>query len=130
MRGHSPWSKAALAALTAKSTSSLSASATLAMTPPVRGSLVSNVLPEQHPDMLHSVFFFFCSVEKLCAAQVDYAEPLSSLASRKNRDRQIGVHISVRFRLADPEAESLMHSTLKQSRHAKHGLVGVRRYKI
>ena len=44
-RGHGPSSKAWRAALTAKSTSSLSPSAILANTSPVLGSMVSNVFP-------------------------------------------------------------------------------------
>jgi hypothetical protein len=44
-RGHGPWSNASRAALTAKSTSSLSPSAILAITSPVLGSIVSNVFP-------------------------------------------------------------------------------------
>lgn len=50
-RGHEPWSKAWRAALTARSTSSLSPSAMFAITSPVLGSIVSNVLPAQ----FHSV---------------------------------------------------------------------------
>ena len=45
MRGHLPWSKASLAAFTAKSTSSLSPAAMLAITSPLRGSSDSNVFP-------------------------------------------------------------------------------------
>lgn len=46
MRGHLPWSKACLAALTAKSTSSLFPSDIFAITSPFLGSIVSNVFPE------------------------------------------------------------------------------------
>ena len=44
-RGHGPWSNAPRAALTAKSISSLSPSAILAITSPVLGSIVSKVFP-------------------------------------------------------------------------------------
>ena len=47
-RGQGPWSKAARAAFTAKSTSSLSPFATYASTSPVLGSIVSNVLPSKN----------------------------------------------------------------------------------
>ncbi|PON94536.1 hypothetical protein TorRG33x02_095710, partial [Trema orientale] len=45
-RGQGPWSKATRAAFTAKSMSSLSPSATFAITSPFLGSIVSNVFPE------------------------------------------------------------------------------------
>lgn len=45
IRGQGPWSKAWRAALTAKSTSSLSPSAIWAITSPFLGSIVSNVFP-------------------------------------------------------------------------------------
>ena len=57
MRGHLPWSKASRAALTARSTSALSASATWASTSPVRGSRVSNVLPAGKSTMASYISF-------------------------------------------------------------------------
>lgn len=45
MRGHGPESKAARAAFTARSTSSLFPSAISVMASPVLGSIVSNVFP-------------------------------------------------------------------------------------
>lgn len=53
MRGHGPSSKAFLAAFTAISTSSLSASAMLAITSPDLGSRVSNVFPETKQNRYH-----------------------------------------------------------------------------